>query len=102
MIGKVSGLSPGWYVYEVDVNYARAFHERSFENNQMKMLVYINPDYVCDEKLNYCDLIVATGACNNLPANLPVPPECDDAHLLYCGGSTGNRISSCPEASLLQ
>ena len=65
----------------------------------MKMLLYVDPNYVCEEVLSYCDLVVATNACNtaNLPSGFGIPPECDKEHPLYCGGSSS--ISSCPEAS---
>lgn len=92
----VSSVERGWYVYEVDINYARVFHERTFVNNKMRMMVYVDPQYVCNAPLYYCDLIVESGACNSIPSTLPFgvssPPECDSDHPLFC--ATGSA-SAC-------
>jgi len=93
----VSALSDGWYVYEVDINYARVFHERSFDNNKMRMLVYIDPQYICSSKANYCDVIIKSDACNSIPTPLPMgvvsPPECEPGNPIEC--LNGSDIETC-------
>jgi len=73
----ITHISAGWYEYRVNVNYARVFHERSFENNINKFPIYVNPDMTDGVVKNYQQMLDISNACEiqNLPPG-PVPDDC--------------------------
>jgi hypothetical protein len=76
---NITANQGGWFVYRVCTNFARAFTERTFNNNCRAFPVYIPPLSVVQNSvapIRYVQYVAANPAlCNLLPAELPLDVE---------------------------